>query len=386
MTTPGSGGHAALASAQRQHASLDIQIEALQATLVRLLQDVVDAEARLADTRSAAVAEGDGARDQAASAAARDTALQGDALCASPEPPASTVATAPSADPGRGASHGLAALRQANERLVLAALGAQELRAAAERAQQRQNAFMAAVAGELSNPLAPIRIATSMLGRLPGEEPLLPRVRRVIEQQMSQMSQLVGRLVEASTDENVGLSLTCERVDMVTVVDAAVAACRPMLQQHRMSLEWRAPVGAVPTCGDASRLEQIVANLIDHACTHTPDGGRIRISLLAHEQTLTLLVADNGLGIPAPALPDVFDPFALDLHALDFNGVGVGVGLSVARALVHAHEGSITAHSEGVRRGSEFVVTLPIAPAAEPDAGLATGLAPDAGTNGPAAR
>jgi signal transduction histidine kinase len=120
----------------------------------------------------------------------------------------------------------------------------------------------------------------------------------------------------------------------------------------------------VPTRGDADRLEQIVANLVDHACTHTPDGGRIRIALVAQDQTLTLTVADNGLGIPAPALPEVFDPFALDLHALRSSGVSVGVGLSVARALVQAHGGSITAHSEGVRRGSEFVVTLPMAPVA----------------------
>ena len=278
--------------------------------------------------------------------------------------PASATA-APLADHGVDPARRLADLREANERLVLATLGAQELQAAAERARERQSAFMAAVADELGNPLAPIRIATGMLGRLPGEEPLLPRVRQVIEQQMAQMSRLVGRLVEASAEAGGGLVLALDCVDMVAVVQAAVATCRPVLQQHRLRLDWRVPAAPIVTVGDAARLEQIVANLLDHARTHTPDGGRIGITLAADAGTLTLTVNDNGLGIPAQALPEVFEPFALDLHALDFRGAGLGVGLAVARALVQAHGGSISAHSAGVRRGAEFVVTLPLAPAPE---------------------
>lgn len=272
------------------------------------------------------------------------------------------AAAAPSADHGADPARRLADLREANERLVLTALGAQELQAVAERARERQSAFMAAVADELGNPLAPIRIATGMLGRLPGEEPLLPRVRQVIEQQMAQMSRLVGRLVEASAEEGGGLVLAHTRVDMVAVVQAAVATCRPVLQRHRLHLDWRVPASPIVTIGDAARLEQIVANLLDHACTHTPDGGRIGITLTADGETVTLTVSDNGLGISAQALPEVFEPFVLDLHALDFRGVGLGVGLAVARALVQAHGGSISAHSAGVRRGAEFVVTLPLVP------------------------
>ncbi len=266
------------------------------------------------------------------------------------------------ADPMRRLSD----LREANERLVLAALGARELQAAAERARQRQDDFMAAVAEELANPLAPIRIAASMLGRLPGEEPLLPRVKRAIEQQMAQMTRLVGRLVEASAGAGGGLVLQRARVDMVAVVTAALAACAPMLRQHRLRLLWRPPAAPVLTDGDAARLEQIVANLLDHACTHTPAGGRITVTLAAGTDTLTLTVADDGLGIPAQALPEVFEPFALDLQALDFNGVGLGVGLAVARALVQAHGGRIGASSEGVRRGTRFEVTLPLAAAQDP--------------------
>jgi diguanylate cyclase len=152
------------------------------------------------------------------------------------------------------------------------------------------------------------------------------------------------------------------------------------------------PIGVV---GDAARLEQIVANLLDNACTHTPDGGRIGVTLAVLDRTVALTVTDDGMGIATEELPEVFEPFALDLHALDFHGVGLGVGLAVARALVRAHGGHIAAHSDGTRRGSRFVVTLPLAaqgpvdPAAPagaadavPGGDAAAGLAGGAGVHG----
>jgi diguanylate cyclase (GGDEF)-like protein len=255
----------------------------------------------------------------------------------------------------------LADLREANERLLLSALGAQALQAAADQARQRQAAFLDAVTEELRNPMAPIRIATTMLGRLPGEAPLLPRVRQVIEQQMVQMSRLVARLVDASAADGAGLALEHQWVDMAAVTDAAVAVFRPTLQRHRLRLVWQRPTAPVGVDGDADRLAQIVSNLLDNACTHTPDGGRIGVTLTVLDRTVALTVADDGMGIATEALPEVFEPFALDLHALDFHGVGLGLGLAVARALVRAHGGQIAAHSDGTRRGSRFVVTLPLA-------------------------
>jgi len=404
--SPAAGSPPALTDAERRRASLGIETAALEATLVRLLQDVIDAEARSGGPQVARLVEADAPfvtavltspaqTDHAATVDARDLQPRAGAGAAidpdcgadrdtlTPHADASTrgharagEAPAP-ADPARW----LAGLRAANERLVLAALSAQELRAAAERARQRQSAFMAAVADELGNPLAPIRIATSMLGRLPGEAPLLPRVQQAIEQQMAQMSGLMRRLVEASADADGSLVRWHERVDMVAVVQAAVANCSPLLQRHRLRLDWQPPATPILTVGDAARLEQIVASLLDHACTHTPDGGRIAVTLAADAQTLTLTVADNGLGIPAQALPAVFEPFVLDLHALDFRGVGLGVGLTVARALVQAHGGSISAHSAGVRRGAEFMVTLPRAPAPHGPAATPAGPPTAAGTD-----
>lgn len=275
----------------------------------------------------------------------------------------------------------LAELREVNEQLLLSALGAQALRDAADQARQRQAAFMDAVTEELRNPMAPIRIATTMLGRLPGEAPLLPRVRQVIEQQMAQMSRLVARLVDTGADEGAGLLPDRRWVDMAAVTDAAIAVFRPTLRRHRLRLVWQPPAAPIGVVGDAVRLEQIVANLLDNACTHTPDGGRIGVTLAVLDRTVALTVTDDGMGIATEALPEVFEPFALDLHALDFHGVGLGVGLAVARALVHAHGGHIAAHSDGTRRGSRFVVTLPLAGPPPEDAGGPAGDDADATPN-----
>jgi diguanylate cyclase (GGDEF)-like protein len=320
----------------------------------------LDALAAFAD---AAMYKAKRSRRGAYEAAQRGPGARADRLDPGVAAAAAAAAAAAPADQAPEALRRLADLREANERLVLAALSAQELLDAADRARQQQSEFMAAVAAELGNPLAPIRIATSMLGRLTGEEPLLPRVRHAIEQQMALMSGLVGRLVEASANEGARLVLEQASVDMVEVVQAAIAVYRPVLQRHRLRLNWHAPAGPVVTVGDAARLQQIVTNLLDHACAHTPNGGRIDVVLASDDDKLTLTVLDTGLGIPPQALPEVFEPFVLDLHALDFNGVGLGVGLTVARALVQAHGGSISAHSDGVRRGSRFVIALPLATA-----------------------
>ena len=268
-------------------------------------------------------------------------------------------------------------MREANERLVLAALTAQELREAAELARQRQAAFMAAVADELANPMAPIRIATAMLGRVPGDEPLLPHVQHIVEQRLAYMSRLVGNLVEASNVEAGGFEIEHRWVDLGEVIDAAVAAYRPTMAERDQRFESTRPPGPLGVSGDAARLGQIVSNLLDNACTHTHEGGRIRLSVTVDADTLTLTIADDGIGITPQMLPYVFEPFVQDDLALGFNGAGLGIGLTVVRALVRAHGGNLVAHSAGARRGSRFVVTLPLAAgvAAEdkqavPDAGV----------------
>ena len=252
-------------------------------------------------------------------------------------------------------------LREANEHLVLAALTARELQTAAERARQRHAAFLAAVADELRNPMAPIRIASAMLGGLPTDERLLPRVQGIVEQQLTQMSRLLGELVDASHVEIGGLALERRPLDMAEVIDAAVAACRPAIDERGQRFESHRPPGALAMQGDPVRLQQIVSNLLDNASKHTYDGGRISLSVAMTTHSLTLTVADDGIGITPQMLPYVFEPFVQDTHALGFRGVGLGIGLTVVRALVRAHGGDLVAHSAGAGRGSQFVVTLPLA-------------------------
>ncbi len=259
-----------------------------------------------------------------------------------------------------------AQLREANERLVLGALTAKDLLAAAERAQARQTALMAAVADELRNPSAPIRITGAMLGHLDADKLLLPRVQGIVEQQLARMSRLVDHLVDASATGPGSWEFERRWIDLAPVIEAAIAAQLPQMEERGQRFESHRPSGVLGVLGDAKRLEQVLDNLLDNASMHTHEGGRISLSVVTGSDTLTLTVADNGIGITAVSLPAIFDPFVQDAHALGYNDLGLGIGLTVARALVRAHGGDIVAQSAGARRGSQFIVTLPLA--ANPDA------------------
>lgn len=279
-------------------------------------------------------------------------------------------------------------LREANERLVLAVLSAQELRDAAERARRRQTALVAAVAEELRNPAAPVRIASAMLGRSGSADPLMSRVTGIVEQQRAQVARVLGNVIDASSVGSGGPQLERRRVDMAVVIERAVAAFRSRMRQQGQSFEWRWPGGApaksgsLGVQGDAARLEQILCNLLDNACTHTPDGGHIRLTVGVDADTLTITVADDGIGIAPQTLPHVFEPFVHDALAIGTSGIGAGVGLTVAHGLARAHGGKLVAHSAGVSRGSQFVLTLPLDGGDAADATTAE-AAPGAGDTQP---
>jgi diguanylate cyclase (GGDEF)-like protein len=289
-------------------------------------------------------------------------AFHGDAPGAGRALPAPQAPGAAVPDPGRRQ----ALLREANEKLVLAALDAQELKAAAEQAQQRQAALMAAVADELSNPMAPIRIAAAMLGSPGANEPLLPRVQGLVEQQLAQMSRLICNLVDAAGPGG-GLEFEFHPVDIARVVADCVAALQPTLDRRGQTLEVQLPPDVLELQGDAPRLVQAVGNLLDNASKHSHDGGRIGLAVALGADSLTLTVSDNGIGITPLMLTRIFEPFVQDTHAIGFNGTSLGIGLTIALALVRAHHGTLVAHSAGIGRGSQFVVTLPRA-AATPSA------------------
>jgi signal transduction histidine kinase len=277
-----------------------------------------------------------------------------------------------------------AELREANEQLVLAALDAQQFQAAAERAQRQQAEFMALLAKELSNPLAPIRLAAAMLGQVRSTEPLLPRAQSIIEKQVETMSRLVAAVRVVSHVGQSVVDLDRHRVDFIDVIEKVVASCRPSMNTRLQTLTIHLLHPKVWVLGDAARLEQVLRNLLDNASQHTPDLGRVQLSLAIRQRVVELTVLDSGMGITAQALPTIFEPFAQNLPAIGFRNVGLGIGLTVVRAIVEAHGGSVVAHSAGVGQGSRFTVTLPLAeslpiPVKEIPPAPSAAAAPDAG-------
>jgi diguanylate cyclase (GGDEF)-like protein len=251
-----------------------------------------------------------------------------------------------------------AQLREANEQLVLVALGAQELQAAAEHEQRRQTELLAVVAHELRGPLSPIRTAAALLGRVHAQE--MPRVQAIIERQVEYMSRLVGDLLDVARVYTGRLRLEHQVVDIGGLVDEAVDACRAAIGTRRQRFSIRVPSRALEVHGDPVRLVQILRNLLDNASKYTPDGGEIELSVVVVDDAVVMTVSDSGIGISAETLPRVFDPFVQDTHAIGFNGMGLGIGLTVVRELVEAHGGRIVASSPGKGLGSRFVVTLPL--------------------------
>lgn len=264
--------------------------------------------------------------------------------------------------PGADTTH--ARLREANEKLVIAVIDAQELQAAAELARHQQAEFMKQVAAELLDPAAPIRIASAMLGRGPSDQPqkpLLPLVEGIIEKQITEMTRIVDKIVDASTVEQKPLMLDRARVDFATIVREAVTGHQAMFDRRDQRFDMHLPAGPLAVDGDAARLEQVIGNLLDNASRHTHNGGRIRLSVSTTPDTLVLTVADNGLGVTPQMLPYVFEPFVQDTHTLSLDGLGLGIGLTVARALTRAHGGTLVAYSAGANRGSQLLMTLPLA-------------------------
>jgi diguanylate cyclase (GGDEF)-like protein len=252
-----------------------------------------------------------------------------------------------------------AQLREANEHLVLAALTAQELQTAAEQAQRRQMQFLAVVAHELRNPLTPILAAAEVMSRFRADEAQLLRVQGIIERQVEHISRLVGDLLDVSRATTGKLRLERQVVELAGVIDQAVNSCRPAMDTRLQHFVVRVPSCRLEVHGDPVRLAQILSNLLDNASKYTQVGGDIGLSVVVVEQAIVTTVSDSGIGIAADALPGVFEPFVQDTHAVGFNGVGLGIGLTVVRELVEAHGGSVVASSAGSGLGSQFVVTLP---------------------------
>lgn len=249
-------------------------------------------------------------------------------------------------------------MRQANEQLVIAALSAKDLQASAERALEQQRSSLALVAHELRNPLTPISMIAGRLVRVPREE--LPRMQTLLEGQVRHMSRLVEDLLDLARASTGKFRLECCVVDMAKIIHEAVELCNPVMIARDINLSSNVPERVLAVDGDPVRLAQILGNLLGNAAKYTPVGGSVSLLATAEADILEISIRDTGIGITAQALPFIFEPFVQDMHAVGFNGAGLGIGLTVVRELVEAHGGTVTGKSEGGGKGSELVVRLPL--------------------------
>jgi K+-sensing histidine kinase KdpD len=226
---------------------------------------------------------------------------------------------------------------------------------------RRKDEFLAMLAHELRNPLAPINTAAHVL-RLSGADPRrVADASEVIARQVGHMTRLVDDLLDVSRVTRGLVQLEREAVDMRTVVATAVEQVKPLVQSRRHDLRTQVGASACTVEGDYHRLVQIVSNLLNNAAKYTPQGGVIEVGLAPVEGRAVLTVSDNGVGITPEMLPHVFELFTQAERTPDRAQGGLGIGLALVRTLVQLHGGEVRASSAGPQKGSTFVVELPLA-------------------------
>ena len=240
-------------------------------------------------------------------------------------------------------------------------------------ADRRKDEFLATLAHELRNPLAPIRNGLAILRRDVGPQQLASTV-AMMERQLSQMVNLVDDLLDLSRVSLDKIDLRLQRLSVAAVIEAAVEACRPAIDAKRHRLTIDAIDHGLEIEADRTRMVQVVANLLTNACKYTEPGGAIGLSVVREGTSVLIRVTDNGVGIEADALPTLWNMFTQVRDTLDKAQGGLGIGLALVKKLVELHHGAVGAASSGLGRGSTFSVRLPLALAA------ADGGAPDTAT------
>jgi PAS domain S-box-containing protein len=226
-------------------------------------------------------------------------------------------------------------------------------------ADRRKDEFLATLAHELRNPLAPVRNALEMLKRVNGDPALADDARSMMERQVAHMSRLIDDLMDVSRITRGKLALRREKLDVCAAARQAADVCRRTYAEKCHDMRVTLPPEPLYVFGDPVRLEQIIGNLLNNACKYTDRGGVIELRAAREGNQVVLSVKDNGIGISQSMLPKVFDMFTQADHSAERAGGGLGIGLSLVRGLVELHGGSVVASSEGEGRGSEFTVRLP---------------------------
>jgi two-component system CheB/CheR fusion protein len=227
-------------------------------------------------------------------------------------------------------------------------------------ADRRKDEFLATLAHELRNPLAPIRNGLHVMRLSGNESDTIAEARTMMERQVDQMVRLVDDLLDVSRITRNKLELRMLRIELSVVVQSAIETSRPLIEQGRHSLSVALPSEPVYLEGDAVRLAQVFSNLLNNSAKYTEPGGNISLTAELRPGEVWVRIKDNGLGIPADALPRIFEMFSQVDRNLERAQGGLGIGLTLVRSLVEMHGGAVAAHSDGPGQGSEFIVRLPM--------------------------
>ena len=233
----------------------------------------------------------------------------------------------------------------------------------AEAASRAKDEFLAVLGHELRNPLSPIVTALELM-RLRGGDAFL-RERAIIERQVRHLVRLVSDLLDLSRVSQGKVVLSRRPLEVIDVVFRAIEMASPLAEQRGHRLVVKVPESGLRIEADETRLAQVIGNILNNAARYTPEGGRIWVTAAREDGHVVLRIADSGIGMRPEVLSRIFDLFMQEGRGRDGSHEGLGIGLSIAKGLVELHGGTITARSDGEGRGSEFVIRLPLAAAAE---------------------
>jgi PAS domain S-box-containing protein len=227
-------------------------------------------------------------------------------------------------------------------------------------ADRRKDEFLAMLAHELRNPLAPIRNGLQLLAQTNAQDQTLSALLPIMNRQMDHLMHMVDDLLDVSRISRGKIELHKQRIDLVQVVDQIVRAMQPLYAASGRQLSAHLSDSPLYLDGDGTRLNQVVANLLSNGLRYTHKGGQVRLSLERLGEQALLRVSDNGIGLAADQLDAIFELFVQVDNSLARSHGGLGLGLALVQQLVQLHGGRVEAHSRGLKQGSEFVVYLPI--------------------------
>lgn len=254
----------------------------------------------------------------------------------------------------------LVQLREANENLMFATFSAQDKQASAEASMQRQTNFLSMLAHELRNPLQPITHANTLLSKLVGDNPELPRLQAIINRQMRHMTRLIDDLLDASRISSGKIGLNKSILQLSEIVALAVEASQPGINRRHQRLEIHIPATPTFLHGDRVRLVQAFCNLLNNASKFSQESEAIELVGQVTGNMLEVSVRDHGMGISPDLQPFIFDLFTQGPQSLDRVQGGLGIGLALVRSLVELHGGTVGVFSGGAGLGSTFTIQLPL--------------------------